>query len=69
MKKENSALISSDSIPNSFADDMIFSNKGSPSFKYVVICTDISSSKSNGNSKVSPTGSAGSEIMPFEQWN
>lgn len=48
---------SSDTIPNSFADDVILSNKSSPSLKSAVICTESMSSKSNGNSKVSPTGS------------
>lgn len=60
-KTENSAILSNDCIPDNFADDVILSNKGSPSFKSVVICADSSSSKSNGNSKVSPTGSLGSD--------
>eukprot|EP00105_Crassostrea_gigas_P027144 XP_011448379.2 PREDICTED: uncharacterized protein LOC105342943 [Crassostrea gigas] len=60
-KRENSAILSNDCIPDNFADDVNLSNKGSPSFKSVVICADSSSSKSNGNSKVSPTGSVGSD--------
>lgn len=61
IKKGSSATLSSDSIRDSFADNVILNKKGSPSFKSVVICTESSSSKSNGNSKVSPTGSAGSD--------
>lgn len=60
-KMQNSAFISSDFVQDSFDDDMILSNKGSPSFKSGVICTVSLSSKSNGSSKVSPTGSAGSD--------
>lgn len=61
-KKDSSVVVSNDSIRDIFADDVILGNKGSPSFKSVVIYTDSSSSKSNGNSKVSPTGSVGSDI-------
>lgn len=56
-QKKNISFTSSDTIPNSFADDVILSNKSSPSLKSAVICTESMSSKSNGNSKVSPTGS------------
>lgn len=60
-KKDSSVVVSNDTSRDIFADDVILSNKGSPSFKSVVIFTDSSSSKSNGNSKVSPTGSVGSD--------
>lgn len=59
-KQQNSALISSDSVPDVFANDVILSNKCSPSFKSDVVYTESLSLKSNGSSKVSPTGSAGS---------
>ncbi|XP_052679790.1 uncharacterized protein LOC128160496 [Crassostrea angulata] len=58
-EKQNSAF--SDSVPDIFADDMILSNKGSPSLKSYVKCTESLSSKSSGSSKASPTGSAGSD--------
>lgn len=60
-RKQNSVLISSDSVPDIFADDMILSNKGSPSLKSYVKCTESLSSKCSGSSKASPTGSAGSD--------
>lgn len=56
-QKKNISFTSSDTIPNSFADDVILSNKSSPSLKSAVICTESMFSKCNGNSKVSPTGS------------
>lgn len=60
-KKQTSALISSDSFSDIFADDVILSNKSSPSVKSSVICTESLSLRSNGNSKMSPTGSSGSD--------
>lgn len=60
-QKNKSAFTFSDSIAESFANDVISKNEGSPSFKSGVICTESFSSISNGNSKVSPTGSAGSD--------
>lgn len=49
-RKQNSVLISSDSVPDIFADDVIISDKGSSSFKSGVICIE-SLPKSNGSSK------------------
>lgn len=56
-RKQNSVLISSDSVPDSFADDVILSNKGSPSFESGVIFTEGLSPKSYGSSNVSVIGS------------
>lgn len=49
-RKQNSVLISSDSVPDIFADDVVISDKGSSSFKSGVICIE-SLPKSNGSSK------------------
>lgn len=51
--------INIDFVPNIFAEDVIFGNKGSQSFKSVVICTNSYSEKSNSTFKVSQTWSAG----------
>lgn len=47
--------ISCDFVPNKFAKGVILGNKGSQSFKSVIICTNNYSEKSNSNFKVSPT--------------
>lgn len=61
--------ISCDFVPNKFAKGVILGNKGSQSFKSVIICTNSYSEKSNSNFKVSPTWSAGSDKYYALKWN
>ena len=50
-----------DSIPSSQSQSLRYSGAGSPSIKSEIINTDTVSAKSRNSSKVSPTGSEGSD--------